>query len=211
MENTKDFLDELKEKYETKSLLSKWWGKISLWWKFEGSYIPQNIKQGIYNLWYWFPVIWKDRNWDQDFIFEILRHKLSRQASHLKKYSIHDSAERDAEKIMTCVRLIDKVREGYYEMEYFDYHEIKCWFEEIPGNPECVSYKSEELKENFDDYFSKYPLILKKVLNGEGPLEIDGREEEKQIGAMSIGRLNHVRARKLLFKIMEQNIERWWD
>jgi hypothetical protein len=28
---------------------------------------------------------------------------------------------------------------------------------------------------------------------------------------MNIGHINHSRARKLLFKIMEENIEGWWD
>jgi hypothetical protein len=26
-----------------------------------------------------------------------------------------------------------------------------------------------------------------------------------------MSRINHDRARKLLFKVMERNIERWWD
>jgi hypothetical protein len=33
----------------------------------------------------------------------------------------------------------------------------------------------------------------------------------KRILAMNVAHLNHERARKLLFKIMEENIERWWD
>jgi hypothetical protein len=28
---------------------------------------------------------------------------------------------------------------------------------------------------------------------------------------MYMSRINHDRARKLLFKIMEENIEKWWD
>jgi len=39
----------------------------------------------------------------------------------------------------------------------------------------------------------------------------EGREEDKQVIAMSIAHINHDRARKLLFKLMEENIERWWD
>jgi hypothetical protein len=29
--------------------------------------------------------------------------------------------------------------------------------------------------------------------------------------AINISHINHDRARKLLFKILEKNIERWWD
>ena len=67
------------------------------------------------------------------------------------------------------------------------------------------------MEENFDDYFKKYPLIYKKVLNGEGLINREGREDDKQLIAMSIGYINHDRVKKLLFKIMEENIEGWWD
>jgi len=44
---------------------------------------PRQIRQGIKSLIIWFPVIWKDRWWDQYFIYVVLRHKL-----HLmEKYS----------------------------------------------------------------------------------------------------------------------------
>ena len=39
-----------------------------------------NIIQGIKNLLYWFPIIWKDRNFDEHFIYEILKHKLKYQS-----------------------------------------------------------------------------------------------------------------------------------
>ena len=34
--------------------------RISLWWRFDGRHIPSNIIQGIKNIIYWFPIIWKD-------------------------------------------------------------------------------------------------------------------------------------------------------
>ena len=48
-------------------------------------------------------------------------------------------------------------------------------------------------------------------MNGEGVFSREGREDNKQIIAMNIGHINHDRARKLLFKIMEESIESWWD
>ena len=48
-------------------------------------------------------------------------------------------------------------------------------------------------------------------MNGEGGRNIEGREDDKQLIAMNIGYINHDRARKMLFKIMEENIEGWWD
>jgi len=113
--------------------------------------------------------------------------------------------------MMTCVRLIEKVQDEFYSGEYSDYHKTKHWFEDVPGKEGFSTWESKLLEENFDDYFKKYPLIYKRVLSGEDVFNREGREDDKQIIAMSIGYINHERARKLLFKIMEQNIEKWWD
>jgi hypothetical protein len=183
---------------------------IKLWWKFEGSYIPHNIISGIKRVWYWLPVIWKDRNWDSHYIFDILSHKLKAQSKYIGDRDIHTRSKRDAEVMMTCVRLIKKVQEEFYRMEYADYHKDKHWF--TPTETEgYFQLNSETLNENFDDYFKKYPLIHKRVMSGDGVFNRDGREDDKQIIAMNIAHINHNRARKLLFKIMEQNIESWWD
>jgi hypothetical protein len=51
-------------------------------------------------------------------------------------------------------------------------------------------------------------------LNGDGVFSIEDRdseEETKQVIAMNIGHINHNRARKLLFNILESQIEGWWD
>jgi hypothetical protein len=184
-----------------------------LWWKFEGRYYHKDLYRGIKNLIQWFPVIWKDRDWDSYYIFQILEHKLKLQAKGISKRDIHVDAQRDAEIMMTCVRLMEKVRDGYYESEWTDYHESKYWFEDIEDNPGYSTWESEIKSENFDDYFKKYPLIYKRVLNGEGVFSIDDENssERKMRIAMNISHINHDRARVLLFKIMNKNIERWWD
>ena len=183
-----------------------------LWWKFEGRYYHKNLYRGVKNLIKWLPVIWKDRDWDHSYIFEIIEHKLKSQSKYIGKYGNHVSAERDAEIMLTCVRLMERVREGYYEGEYSDYHQTKYWFESIEDKPGFSTMEHELQSENFDDYFKKYPLVYKRVLSGEGPFQpISFKQEDKQRIAMNIAHINHDRARKLLFKIMEENIEVWWN
>jgi hypothetical protein len=104
-----------------------------------------------------------------------------------------------------------KVQEEFYSMEYMDYHKTKHWFEPCEDREVYSTWESKLLEENFDDYFAKYPLIYKRVMAGEGVFKRDEREDDKQIIAMNIAHINHDRARKLLFKIMEENIEGWWD
>lgn len=187
--------------------------KIRLWWKFEGTYWYRNLKQGIKNLWYWFPIIWKDRDWDQHYIYEVLKHKLKAQAKYIGDNDRHTRAQQDARRITICVKLIQLCQDETYQMEYMDYHRDRVWFEPYKLNPEYSTWESETVSENFDVFFKKYPLIYKKVLKGEGPFTLDGRDQEemKKIIAMNIAHINQDRARKLLFKIMESEIEKWWD
>ena len=210
MEPEKDIFERWAEERESRSWLRKKLDSISLWWEHNGKYLHLNFKRGIKNLWYWLPVIWKDRNWDHQFIFDILSHKLKAQSKCIGGRGIHVSAERDAEIMMTCVRLIEKVSSEWYSMEYMDYHKTKHWFEPCDDKEGYSTWESKELEENFDDYFAKYPLIYKRVMNGEGWLKIEDENDKDRI-ASNIAHINHDRARKLLFKIIEQNIEKWWD
>jgi len=156
--------------------------------------------QNIKNLIRWFPIIWKDRDWDDHFIFEILKFKLKNQADYIGSRDRHMSAKRDAEKMMLCVRLIEKVQDEYYATEYFEYHDSELTFvdsEDYPGHYEMVTI---EKSERYNDYFKKYPRIAKRF-----------RTKDKGKKAFRIAQMNQERAHKLLFKILEQNIRRWWD
>jgi hypothetical protein len=211
MEPEKDIFEQWKEERESRSWLRRKIDYISLWWKHDGRYMGKEFIRGVKSVWYWLPVIWKDRNWDHRFIFDVFAHKLKSQAKYIGKYGLHLTNWKDERDMMICVRLIERIKDDFYGMEYSDHHKDKHWFESIPDKEGYSEWKSRELEENFDDYFAKYPLIYKRVMNGEGVFSREGREDDKKIIAMNIAKINHERARKLLFKIMEQEIERWWD
>ncbi len=185
--------------------------RILLWWNHDGKYYHKEFKRGIEKLWYWFPIIWKDRDWDGHYIFEIMKHKLQAQAKYIGDRDFHTRAQLDAKRMRLCVKLIQKVQDEDYTMEYMDYHKDRVWFTDCEDRPGSSLMNSEQVWEKFDDYFKKYPLIYKRVMNGEGVFSLEGREDNKQVIAMNIAHINHDRARKLLFKIMEENIEGWWD
>ncbi len=213
MESEKDIIDRWAEEREQKSWIVRKLEWIPLWWNYEGRFLYRNFIIGIKNLIYWAPVIWKDRHWDDRYIFEVMMHKLKAQSEYIGSRDIHTRAKRDAEIMMTCVRLMNLVREEHYSYEYSNYHKTKHWFEDVPGKEGLSSWKIRLLEENFDDFFKKYPLIHKRVLNGEGVFSLDGKDNAdiKQSIAMNIGHINHKRAKKLLFKLMEENIEGWWE
>lgn len=188
--------------------LRKIFYKIEYWFKYEAKFAHKHFMTGVKNLWHWFPTIWKDRDWDDYYIWILLEKKLIKQAKYISKRSIHLNAKRDAERMMTCVRLIEKVREEWYRMEYMDYHKSEYHWDDIEDRPDYKQLRIEELSENFDDYFRKYPLVYKQVIKMD---RAASRKNDKSYIAMNISWENHKRAKSLLFKMLNQHIESWWD
>ncbi len=135
---------------------NEWYWKLYRWFRWEFKYQHKYIKYGVKNLYKWFWVIWRDRDWDHYYIFQVLKFKLEKQAKHLAEVGFNNNAQRDAELMMTCVRLINKIQNEYY------YDEL---------------YKSD---------IRSYEAIQKAI--------------DK-----------HNKAKRLLFKILEERIEEWWD
>lgn len=180
--------------------------------RWELRYAHRDFATGVKNLWKWFPIIWKDRDWDHSFIYEILRRKLEFQAKYIADKDRYTRAQRDAEVMLLCSRLIEIQQEEMYVMEYLDYEVSDMRFLDIEDNPDCKEVKIDLISENFDDYFAKYPRQYKRVVAGDvNRYKRPIKEKSKQLIAMEIAHDNQDRSRKLLFKLLEQNIERWWD
>ena len=95
---------------------NEWYWRLYRWCRWKLPYQHKYIKYGIQNLYKWFWIIWKDRDWDHHYIFQVLKFKLEKQAKHLADVGYHNEAQRDAELMMTCVRLINKLQnEEYYD------------------------------------------------------------------------------------------------
>ena len=186
--------------------------KIRLWWKFDGQYMHKEFARGVKNLWRWFPTIWKDRDWDDHYIFELIRVKLEHQAKHIGGRDTFTTSKRNAEKMRLISKLIKLQQDDFYGLEYSDYHETK--YEFVPTDETKKWFRMEDtlISERFDEYFAKYPRQYKKVIAGE--INIYRRpngEDDKKLIAMEIANENHLRCRRLIFKIMESEIEKWWD
>jgi hypothetical protein len=66
-----DFFEDLKNQPRP-----NFFRRIYLWWEHDGKYYHKYFIQGVKNIAYWFPVIWKDRDWDGHYIYEVMKHKL---------------------------------------------------------------------------------------------------------------------------------------
>ena len=169
--------------------------------------IKQFFKR-IYNLYRWLPVIWKDQDWDQFYIYEILKFKLKNQAEYIGNKDRHVNAKRDAEKMMLCVRLIDKIQEDFYGTECFSYSKTEQFFIPSKEHPGSYEWDIKETSNTYYDYFNKYRRIYKQVLETENTLF---RKDSMMGIAINIAHINEERAHKLLFKIIQENIRGWWD
>jgi len=183
---------------------NEWYWKLYRWCKWDLKHFPGDIKQGFINLWRWLPIVWKDRDWDDHFIFEALKFKLKNTADYFEENQRFVGWENEVKYIRICEKLIKRIQDDYYQMEYCDdkYSITKMRIEEN-GNLEF-----DTIKDNLDEYINKYPLTKKKVLS------LDKYETyilTKNGFALAIGMERHLKARKLLFKIMERRIEAWWD
>ena len=176
---------------------------IKLWWRFEARYYYRDFINGIKNLWNWFPVIWKDRDHDQHFIYEMLIHKLEKQAKYIGKRDRHTGSKREAEKMLLCARLARIQQEDLYGFEYLDYFDEDTKFVPTDETEKWYMIESVTTRDELIDYFYKYRRQHKKLM-------YKGNKDNKYT-AMRIARNNQERSRKLLFKIMEENIEKWWD
>ena len=191
-----------------------------LYWSKIG-YKVKGFFTSVGNLIKWFPVIWKDRDWDDHYIFEVFKFKLKKQAKYIKEKGFHTNSDLDAKRMMLCVKLMEKVQEEFYTMEYMDYEDKDFFFVPTGDDIEDVLggyYMETRLKkENLNDFFKKYPLVYKKIVTDKKYhiFKMDNEDltsyEVKSRIALNIGRYNHERARKLLFKILSENIERWWN
>jgi len=155
----------------------------------------------IHNLYRWFPIIWKDQDWDDHYIWEIFKFKLTNQADYISFHDRYTRAQHDAKMIRLCVKLMKKIQDEYYEMEYIDYEETKFEFKPSDRCEDCSELEIITINDSLDQYFKKYPLIYKQIED----------KSNRRRTAMKMGYINHKRAKKLLFKTLEENIERWWD
>ena len=69
----------------------------------------------------WLPVLWKDRNYDDHFIFEVLKKKIYYQREYLVANNRHTNIPDDNHWMTVCLNLIERIQDNYYGLEHLDY------------------------------------------------------------------------------------------
>ena len=189
------------------------YNKIRLWWRWEAKHAPRDFAIGVKNLWKWFPTIWKQRDWDHDFIYTLLAKKLEFQAKYISEKDRHTMAQQDAERMRLVVKLIKLEQDEFYNMEYMEYEESNNWFERCIDKPELSTWESETIWEKYNEYFAKYPLCHKRAIQyiKDNQKSFTNDHNNKKLIAMIMGDLRQAKCKDLIFKIMSQDLNKWWD
>ena len=155
-----------------------------------------NLKNGIESLIVWFPVIWKDRQWDHVYIYQILRHKLHLTEDLIRNYGVHTKNIQDADKIKVCVNLLDRLINDEYCDSAYKTHEDR-WG--------VLTWKSDELdnESETDHCLLQYPNV-KTPQDKEREVK-DFRRAAKHETMLREQDLGY------LFTLMRKHIQSWWD
>jgi hypothetical protein len=177
------------------------------WFRWDAKHLHRDIAQGFKNLWKWFPIIWKDRDWDDFYIFEVLKKKIKNTADYTEKKQRFVGWEKEVHYMRICVNLIQKLQDEYYQHEYWEYYDTEIKLTQIEGS-ENFAWNSKTIKNELETYISKYPHAHRKLM--EDKILINYKKSDQSI-ALGMGIIRHRKAKKLLFKILEQRVEYWWD
>lgn len=147
------------------------------------------------------PIIWNSYEFDYRYSIDIFKKSLERQADFLesdKAYTL--DAKRNASRIRTAIRLMDKVYEDEYSTEYLDeLHDKygKSFFNFVP---------TDNVDENGDPYYTL-------EVTYENARDDDHNKEINEISRQMMLKSNdkQKRAHKLLWDFVEHNIQHWWD
>jgi hypothetical protein len=185
---------------------NEWYWKLYRWFKWDAKHAHRDIAQGFRNLWKWFPLIWKDRDWDNHFIFEVLKFKIKNTANYTEKKQRFVGWEKEVKYMRICETLIDRIQSEYYQMEYQDYHDFDINF--VPTKNNKYEAVFDFKRDDTDEFVKKYPNALREAKKDP---RFKSYFEDGKNGYLPVAIIRHKKAKRLLFKIIEQRIERWWD
>jgi hypothetical protein len=187
---------------------NQWYWKLYRWFKWDAKHLHRDVIIGVKNLWKWFPVIWKDRDWDDFYIFEALKHKIKNTADYTEKKQRFVGWEKEVRYMRLSVKLIDKIQDEFYSAEYCDYFDMDVSFTPSKNHKDSFEVDTTINNDNVDKYISMYPHAYRRLMNDKNLINF---QKSSHSVAMGMGIIRHRKAKKLLFKILEERIENWWD
>lgn len=155
-----------------------------------------NFIKRVKRLLEWVPVIWKTHDWDYSYTLDILKFQLENQAKYLENGHLLNGPYY-AGRIRLALRLMDAAYNGKYSEQV---HEE---YTERYGKSEILERPADDFG---DEYFSIeiwYPKAKDSIENDE--------IHQALYQDLEIAWDNEKRAKKIFHKILEQDLQKWWD
>ena len=154
----------------------------------------RNIWRSLHSLWYWFPIIWDDRQWDYVFLIRILGHKLMAMEEFFENDSIIADSDKVAVEIRRCRMAAERIAKDEYLSVVLAPHEKK-W-----GEAEII-WKS--IDDEYDELVDVAVLGLDDVASA--------MEKRERLALYRLA--DHLREQdyEQLFALMGKHIQGWWD
>lgn len=176
-------------------------------WRYYTPIWFNNLVDNVHNLIDWFPVIWRDRHWDDYYITKVLQRKIELQREYIVKHNRHTSVDEDNYWMTVVLNLIEREHMDYYSLEQYDFKDNKIEFVECADRPGSFQIKSTTTWENLDAYLTKYKGAVRRVMKKYPKKEFSDKEKL----SLCVARYNQERSRHLMFEILKRYSARWWD
>ena len=140
------------------------------------------------------PLIWKGFDFDYQYSIDLFKKQLERTANYLdsnRSYSM--DAKNRASRIRTAIRLMEKVYDEDYSLQYVNKLEHLYGEDVLDWVTVNVDKNEYELKPKYEKWDNRDEIDEMKI-----KLFKESNEKQK-------------RAHKLLWDFIEHNIQHWWD
>ena len=149
----------------------------------------RSISNGIRNLVYWLPVIWRDRPWDYVYLLRIMRHKVAQMSESTKDWLSVDAEEIKVEMDQVVGILTDLIETTHEDKAYAQH-------EAIFGKSR---WEFKERADSLKELEITYPNTEDQELARRGLVAMYRMAEyARQVSLAALGRAM-------------TRIERWWD
>jgi len=161
---------------------------------------------GICNLIRWIPTIYQDADWDHYYILNILQKKIENQRKYLVNANRHTKIDEDNYWMTVALNLIERTKNDYYSIEYFDYAELDNKLVPSKTREGCFEWKQVEISENWDDYLLKYKSTVRKILKKQPEL-INNKYDLSHRVAWEV----QLKCNNLMWEVLKRKLSHWWD
>jgi len=167
--------------------------------EFYNDNISSNIMyhaNGIYNLFYYFKIIYNDRDWDGQYIYIILKRKLEKVLKRYETTKYYVGQESEEKRIKFCVNTLDRLMKDNYRN--------KMYLESIE------KYGENKMKYIPDD---SWPGCVEFIICHDKCTtpELESEAHKNDMKRYELARLDEDRDVKILFNLMSKYIRHWWD